>query len=76
MMAVDYDWLEVLGNLKKSRKSWGRMLSILSREGEDPKVSGHFFKAVVQAVFLFGAETWVLTPRVERYLSSLQHRVV
>ena len=36
---------------------------------------GTFFKAVTQAVFLFGAETWVLTPRMERALSSFQHRV-
>ena len=40
------------------------------------KVSGHFFKVLVEAVLLFGAETWVLTPRMDRYLSSFQHRVV
>ena len=27
---------------------------------------GEFFKAVTQAVLLLGAETWVLTPRMER----------
>ena len=48
------------------------MLRILIREGADPKVSGYFFKAVCQAVFLFEAETWVLTPSME---SSFQHRV-
>ena len=36
---------------------------------------GKFFKAVTQAVLLFGAETWVLTPNMERALSSFQHRV-
>ena len=36
---------------------------------------GEFFKAVTQTVLLFGAETWVLTPRMERALSSFQHRV-
>ena len=35
---------------------------------------GNCFKAVVQAVLLFGAETWVLTPRVERALESFMHR--
>ena len=38
-------------------------------------MSGQFFKAVTQAVLLFGAETWVLTPRMERALGSFQHRV-
>ena len=48
-------------------------MQILSREGADKRVSGNFFKAVVQAVLLFGAETWVLTPRIERALESFLH---
>ena len=51
------------------------MLRILSWEGEFLKVLGKFFKAVVQAVLLLGAETWVLTPSMERALSGFQHRV-
>ena len=47
----------------------------MSQEGADPKVLGHFFKAVFKAVLLFGEETWVLTPSMERDLSSFQHRV-
>ena len=35
-----------------------------------------FFKAMTQAVILFGAETWVLTPRMDQALSSFQHRFV
>ena len=31
---------------------------------------------VVQAVILFGYETWVLTPRLEKYIESFHHRVV
>ena len=34
---------------------------------------GNFFKAVVQAVLLLGAEMWVLTPRIERALESFMH---
>ena len=36
-------------------------------------MSGNFFKAVVQQVLLFGAETWVATPRTERALNSFIH---
>ena len=50
-------------------------MRILSREGADPKVSGYFYKVVAQTVFLFGEETRVLTPRMERILDSFQHRV-
>ena len=57
----DDDWLAVLGNLGRERKSWGRLSRILRQEGAYPKVSGSFYKVVAQAVLLFGAETWVLT---------------
>ena len=36
---------------------------------------GIFFKAVVQQVLLFGAETWAVTPRIERALNSFMHVV-
>ena len=44
------------------------------RKGVDPKLSGRFFKAVLQAVLLLGGETWVPTPRMERARDSFQHR--
>ena len=75
MTAGDDDWPVVAGNLVKARKSWGRPARILSREGAgaDKRVSGTFIKAVVQQVILFGAETWVLTPQIERALESFMH---
>ena len=33
------------------------------------------FKAIVQAVLLFGSETWVVTPRMGRVLGGLQDQV-
>ena len=71
----DDDWLAVVDNLGKAQKSWGRLSLILIQEGEYPKVLGSFNKAVAQAVLLFGAYTWVLTPRMERSLYIFQHRV-
>ena len=65
----------VVDNLGKARKSWGRLSRVLGREGEEPKVSGNFYKVVAQAVVLFGVDTWVLTPRMEWDLESFQHRV-
>ena len=73
MKAGDDDWPAVVGNLVKARKSWGRLSRILSREGADKRVSGNLFKAVVQAVILFGAETWVLTPSIEQSPESFLH---
>ena len=67
------DWPAVAGNLAKARKSWGRLQGILSREGATKRVSGNFFKAVVQQVLMFGAETWVVSTMMERLLSAFIH---
>ena len=48
-------------------------MGILSREGATKRVSGNFFKAVVQQVLLFWAETWVVSLRMERALSAFIH---
>ena len=73
MTAGNDNWPAVAGNLEKARKSWGRMQEILRREGATTRVSVNFFKAVVQQVLLFGAETWVVTPKMERALSAFLH---
>ena len=41
-MAADDDWPEVVGNLRKARKSWAQLIRILVREGAKPRVSGIF----------------------------------
>ena len=47
----------------------------MGREGVDLKVSRTFYTAVAQVVLLFGEDTWVLTPRMEKALDSFQSRV-
>jgi len=45
-------------NLKKARKSWSGILQVLRAENASPRVCALFYKATVQAVLLFGSETW------------------
>ena len=73
--AGDNNRLAVVGNLGKARRSWGSLSWVLVREGADPGVLWMFYTAVAQAVLLFGAETWVLTPRMEKALDSFHSRV-
>ena len=54
MTAGDYNWPAVVGNLVKSRKSWGRLSQILSQEGVDKRVSGNFFKAMCRRCYCSG----------------------
>ena len=56
------DWLELYSNLSKASCSedaleefWG------GREGADVRKSALLYHAVVQAILLYGSETWVLT---------------
>ena len=40
------------------------------------RLTGIFYVAVVQAVLLFGSETWVMTPYMDKALKGFHHRVV
>ena len=75
LTAGDENWPGVVGNLKKARKSWASLSRIMGWEGAKPRVSGIFFKAVVQEVLLFRSETWVLTPHMGQELVRVQRRV-
>ena len=57
---TDDDWPAVRQNIMRARSVWGRLGKILGREGADPKVSARFYRAVVQAILLYGSETWVI----------------
>ena len=41
---------------------WKSNKRIIGREGAEVRVSGLFFKSVVQAVLLSSSDTWVVTP--------------
>ena len=38
-------------------------------------MSGFFFKALIQSVLIFGAETWVVIPRMSKALGGFQNQV-
>ena len=75
LTATDDDWPAVAGNIRKAWVRWGRLTRVMGREGADPKVSRIFYTAVTQQVLLFGAETWVLTRKMESALDAFQGRV-
>ena len=53
ILTADEEFPVMTKNLSRERAVWRRMRRILSREGGEPRVSGFFLKAVVQAVLLF-----------------------
>ena len=75
ILAADGNWPAVVSKFLMMKAVWKRMTIILSREGAESRVSGFFFKLVVQEVLLFGAETWVVTPHMGRVLGGFQDQV-
>ena len=57
----DNDLTAIRANIRKARAKWSKFLKILSREGAKPKTMGVFYRTIVQAILLFGSETWSLT---------------
>ena len=50
----DEGWPEVCRNIRRARQVWGHLGTFLIRKGTDPIVSAKFYRALVQAVLLFG----------------------
>ena len=75
ILETEDNWLAVVKNLAWVKTVWSRMSRILSREVAAPRVSSLFFKAVIQAVLIFGSETWVVTPRMGKALGGFQTQV-
>ena len=53
----DNDVRAVRSNMKKAPKCWKMLSRLLRSENMEPRACGMFYKAVVQAVLLFGSES-------------------
>ena len=53
------------------RSAWGRLGTLLRREEAEPRVSAISYRAVVQAILLYGSETWVLSATMERKVEGI-----
>jgi hypothetical protein len=75
IVADGNDWPAVVYNINRARARWTQVSRVLSRQGADPKVSGYFYKAVVQSVLLYGCETWVVSKQILVSLEGFHHQV-
>ena len=73
MTATDSDLLAVRTNLLKAKAQWGKIARVLCHSGVPPRVMGYFYKTIVQAVLLYGSETWALSRRMLKLLESFHH---
>ena len=63
---MDDNCTAVRQNIMRARSVWGRLGKLLRQEGAEPRVSEIFYRAVVQAILLYGLETWVILTSMER----------
>ena len=59
----DDDTPAIEANIKKAKAKWAMYKKLLTREHASRRVMGHFYKAIVQSILSYGAETWVITPK-------------
>ena len=57
----DDDIQAIRAQLRNARTTWARVGQVLRAENVPPRIAAKFYKAVVQAVLLYGSETWVLS---------------
>jgi hypothetical protein len=66
--------LAIQQNIQKARKKWGRFGKLLCGEGaKEPETMAKFYLAIVQAVLLYGADTWIVSKRAHNRLRSFHH---
>ena len=63
-------------NLRKARKRWASVGKILKTEGANSKVMAKFYLTIVQAVLLYGADSWTIKKRDYDALRSFHRRAV
>ena len=57
----------------REKSIWGRLGTLLRREGTEQRVSAIFYRAVVQVFLLTGSETWVLLATMEKKVGGGTH---
>ncbi len=63
-------------NLRKARGCWAWISRVLRAENATARTCGVFYKATVQAVLLYGSETWSLSPTSVKRLEGFHIRTV
>jgi hypothetical protein len=60
--------------LPKARATWAWVSQVLHNENVSPHITATFYKAVVQAILLYGSETWVLSRMALAHLEGFHIR--
>ncbi len=75
LLAQDDDDIQAIrAQLQKARATWARVGQVLRNKNVSPHVAATFYKVVVQAILLYGSETWVLSQTALAHLEGFHIR--
>ena len=63
-------------NIKKARQHWNSIARLLKREGASASIMAKFYITIVQAVLLYGADSWAVSNRDLNKLQSFHRRAL
>ena len=64
-------WAALYSNLRKAYRRWGAVVKVLENTGAPIKAHAMMYKAVVQAVLLYGCRIWVVKGEMMTVLEIL-----
>ena len=62
----DDTWPGLIHNLRRVWQKWAWLYRVLISQGADARTSGRIYVTAVQAVMLYGLDTWVMTRCIGR----------
>lgn len=75
----DQDEEAIRARIRLATTAWRNISRVLHREGADIKVKSTFYRTIIQAVLLYGSESWTLTrtyrKMVDRFHKSAARRM-
>ena len=70
------DNVEFYSNLRKAQRRWGTVEKVLGKKGAPIKDRPMMYKAILQAVLLYGSESWVVTDAMMTVLEGFHHMIL
>ena len=69
------NWGTLYCNFRKSQRKWVMLANVMGKTGVDIKARVMMYKAIVQAVLMYGIEIWMFTYATMKFLEGFHHSI-
>jgi hypothetical protein len=70
MAQEDDDIQAIRAQIRKARATWARVGQVLRSKNASPFMATQFYQAIIQAILLYGSETWVISQTALAWLEG------